>query len=365
MPRIFARMPGASLWFISVDELLARRLSFLRGQLALTLTPDLPLGTPDFDGFRLLSAHSLTGGGADFAGALSLPLLAFSPGVIGIPLSWAPHALVLLFGQTVDLHKPESDSPSNVFRPRAFGRPEGWSDPPFWRDLTPAEVEPLIPWWIERLNILYSHAADPTRFHDSFGRHDAGAQAAWHLTLERMLVDATLMLSEPTAADIVRMQLAFDILDKAEGLLGYTESGPGFKDLLRRSKTLPRIVRAWTTLPDPLERRFRDHSRVTFDSLYEDIRGHALKHRLTKNGVLVGDGDPSSPRPVSIDEYATRLLREIRNSAHGLGRLLRENERNLIATHTGDVPRQLADLTGLIVLALLADADRLCQGRWW
>jgi hypothetical protein len=362
-PRFFEGMPGGSLWLVTVDELLVWRLSFLRVQLAFTLTPDLPVVPPEFQGFHLLSAHGLTRG-AEFGGALALPLLAFSPGAIGMPLSWTPHALVLVFGQTLDLHKPEVDSPSYIYRPHTFGRPEGWSDPPFWQKLSGADVEPLIPWWVERLNILYSHATDPTQFSDELGLHDAGAQAAWYLTLERMLVDATLMLAEPGAADIVRMQLAFDILDKSEALLGYPKSGPGFKDLLRRSKTLPRLRQAWKSLPPHLEHRFRKHSLVTFDALYEDIRNHTLANRLTKRGVLVG-GDPNNLRSMPMDEYVGSLLREVRNSAHGLKRILRKDERFLVATHTGDVPRQLPDLAALIALALVADADKMCAGSWW
>jgi hypothetical protein len=50
MPTIFAGMPGASLWLISVDELLPRRMMFLRAQLALTLTPDIPLVPGSFPG---------------------------------------------------------------------------------------------------------------------------------------------------------------------------------------------------------------------------------------------------------------------------------------------------------------------------
>jgi hypothetical protein len=104
-------------------------------------------------------------------------------------------------------------------------------------------MEPLIPWWVDRLNVLYSHAADPTQFASDLGHHDVAAEAAWLLTLERMLVDALVMAGNPSAGDLIRAQLAFDVLDKTEGLLGYDESGPGFKDWLSRSKTLPRCLR--------------------------------------------------------------------------------------------------------------------------
>jgi hypothetical protein len=88
MPKVFADMPGASLWLVTTDELFLRRMMFLRGQLGLTLTPDLPLG-PEFNGFQLLSAHGLAKG-ADVGSALSFPLMSFCPGVVGMRGSRTP-----------------------------------------------------------------------------------------------------------------------------------------------------------------------------------------------------------------------------------------------------------------------------------
>jgi hypothetical protein len=102
-----------------------------------------------------------------------------------------------------------------------------------------------------------------------------------------------------------------------------------------------------------------------FDSTYEDIRDHALAHRRTRKGMLVARGDDLTPRPMSMDDYATRLVRAVRNSSHGLARLLREEDRHVIATHEGTMPRQLADHAALVMFGLIADADKLCAGAWW
>lgn len=269
--------------------MLLARLSFLRTQVALALTPDIRLSGEEFVGLRLLEAHSLTGG-TDFGSVCAPPLLAFSPGVVGLPLSAPPHALVLFLGQTLDLRKPEGPTWADLFRPRTLDRPERWNDPEFWIDLDFRELEALLPWWVDQLNILYSHASDPTRFHDDVGRHDATAQTAWLLTLERMLADGILLLSDARAAGAVRLQLAFDLLDKAESLLQYRDSGAGFKDLLRRSKMVPRLNQAWESLPAGLTARFQAHTTLAFDLMYEDIRDHALTNRTTKNGMLVANG---------------------------------------------------------------------------
>jgi hypothetical protein len=87
----------------------------------------------------------------------------------------------------------------------------------------------MLAWWVDRLNVLYSHATDPTRFTDEHGFYDAAAQAAWTITIERLIGDALSLLAEPQATELDRVQLAFDLLDKAESLLGYgnRESGRG------------------------------------------------------------------------------------------------------------------------------------------
>jgi hypothetical protein len=120
----------------------------------------------------------------------------------------------------LELRRNVEESFNDLFEPRVLDRSLEWNDPPFWETLTSAEAESLLPWWVDRLNVLFSHAADPTQFADAFGRHDAAAQTAWQLTLERALADATLLLADPSGHDIVRSQIAFDLLDKCENWRG-------------------------------------------------------------------------------------------------------------------------------------------------
>ena len=366
MPGIFRNFPGSSLWFVSADPVLLTRFTFLRTQLALTLTPDIPFSGPGFDGLQLLDSHSLTGG-LDFGYVHAPPLLAYSPGVVGYPMSCPPHALVLFLGQTMDLRKPDVPIWDEILRPRTLDRPDVWNDADFWGDLDYQELEATLPWWVERLNILYSHATDPTDFQDELGRHDAAAQMAWFLTLERMLADGILLLSDARAGAVVRMQLAFDLLDKAETLLGYSlrDSGLGFMDLLRRGKTVPRLKQAWASLPGGLAKRFCDHTELAYDLMYEDVREHALQHRLTRNGMRVARDDPAQPTPMTMDEYVPELVRAVRNSSHGLSEVLQGKSALLVATHEGRMPSQLSDVAALAMLGLVADADRLRNGTWW
>jgi hypothetical protein len=364
MPLLFPNLPGGSLWFVRTDEALLARFAFLRAQLALALTPDIPVRRDEFEGLRLLESHSLTHG-TDFAGALEVPTLIFSPAVTGLVMSCPPHALVLFFGAGLELRQDVEESFNRLFTPRVLERHLTWTNPSFFQELPGDEVEQLLPWWVDRLNVLYSHAADPTRFATQLGAHDPSAQTAWHLTMERVLADVVLLLADPNAPDLVRSQLAFDLLDKCESLLGYSQSGPGFKELLRRSKTVRRLNACWDTLPEELRRRYRTHTRAVFDSFYEDIRENTLGHRVTRRGVLVSRRQGERPAPMSMDEYASSMMRVIRNTAHGLARPLRGDTSLLLATNGGSVPTQLSDVAALVAFGLAADADKLCRGSWW
>lgn len=363
-PRLFETLPGASLWWVQTDDVLLGRLALLRTRLGLQLTPDLPMSKDEFEGLRLLGGHSVSSG-TTFSPALVPATLAFSPGLSGVVLPAPPHSLVLFFGQNLELRRPQGQSINELLQPRLLAQQRDWDRHPMWRDVTVGEAEAALVWWVDRMNVIYSHASDPTCFANALGQHDPAAQMAWLLTFERALADLTFLLSEPRQPELISHQTTFDLLDKCENLLGYSRSGPGFKELLRRSRTAPRLREAWSRLPTPLDRRFRRGAHAAFEGLYDGIRDHALAHRLTKRGVLVASDDPSRLRPMSMDDYVSRLVRVVRNSAHGLSRPLRDESGLLVATHDGVLPPELADVAALVFYGLVADAERLCAGDWW
>jgi len=227
------------------------------------------------------------------------------------------------------------------------------------------EAEALLQWWTQRLNVVYSHIADPTRFVDSAGNHLPTKQYGWFLTFERMLADTLLITTGFQGPALARQQAAFDLLDKAETLLAFTSknTGKGFVRLLRRTSMLRRLDEVWEQLPVQLRERFRGHARWLYDSIYDDIKAHAVTTRLTKNGVMVGPPGALVDRPIEM--YVGELVRAVRNSAHGLiEQLSTSNDRYLIATHQGKLPAQLADLAAPLAFALVADAEAVHDRRW-
>jgi hypothetical protein len=369
LPRLFQLFPEGSLWLVSVDPVLLTRLTLLGGTFVLDATPDFPLDPNNVRGFDALDEHSLTRGVA-YGRALDPALLAFSPGAIGYAFDRQPHALVLLFGFDAELREVPPRSLSSLYEPDVFEnfQADPWDDPAFRENLRAGDIESLFQWWVSRLNVFYSHAADPTRFVDENGNHEPAAQRAWFLTFERMLADATLVLAAPQLAALARIAATFDFLDKAEALLGYGRegSGGGFERLLRRSEMTRRLEQAWeVSLPLRLRRRFQRHVEALFASVHEEVHEHAVDFRRTRAGVKVGRkrDDRLINRP--LETYMPELVRATRNSSHGFLEALTGSERFLLATNDGHMPRQLADLITFFIFGFAADADAVCERRWF
>ncbi len=153
------------------------------------------------------------------------PLLALSP--LGMLMPAMPNILVFCFGEGAELRRPTPISFASICRPGVLNDPAGLCRLPSLAALDASDGPQLLAWWVECMNRLYSHATDPTRFTDGDGYHDAPAQMAWMITLERLLGDALSLLAEPQASDVQRVQIAFDLLDKTESLLGYERQDSG------------------------------------------------------------------------------------------------------------------------------------------
>jgi hypothetical protein len=362
-PLFFEAFQEGSLWYIAVDRTLMHRLTVMRALNALELTPDIV--TPaDFPGLRALEEHSITGG-VRIGPLYDVVLTTFVPGALGFVFELMPHALVLLYGLNGNLSTPWPPTAASLYQPHVQAEHGlGFLDADFFEGIG-GEAEALLQWWTQRLNAVYSYIADPTRFVDSAGNHIPTKQYGWFLTFERMLADALLITTGFQGPALARQQAAFDLLDKAEALLGFTtrRTGKGFERLLRRTSMLRRLDEVWELLPVQLRQRFRSHTRWLYDTLYDDIRAHAVKTRLTKNGVMVGPPGALVDRPMEM--YVGELVRTVRNSAHGLlEQLMTSNDRYLIATHQGKLPAQLSDLAALLAFALVADAVAVHEGRW-
>jgi hypothetical protein len=372
-PEFFQPYPNGSWWFVRTDPLLTHRMAFVRALLAQELTPDLlTLNDPVrriAPALDALQEHSLTNG-VMFGQLLNPLLLCFPLSSIGFGFEWSPHCIVFLTGMPGSLLVDWPPSLNSMYEPHLHASFDfEWVDQRFFGGTEPGQLESLLQWWVGRLNQIYSHIADPCRFTALDGAHDVASQIGWQLTFERMLTDAIVIRTSIQRADTIRQEAAFDLLDKAESLLGYSRSthtsGQGFEQLLRRSTMVPRLRNVWdANLPVQLRSRFDSYSERLYDDLYAHVRSNALEHRLTRCGVKVWDPRVQHLETLDNDTYVSRLIREVRNSSHGLMDQLSGKHRFLLATHSGKLPPQLPEVAVLLALAIVADAENLCAGTW-
>jgi hypothetical protein len=367
--------PDASFWFLRTDELLLRRFAMLRALLTVALAPDVidendPAQKGTLPQLRTLNEHSLTRG-SNFGELVDPLLLTFSPGALGYVFNWMPHALIFLSGMNGSLVRDYPQTPSTLYLPnlQAFGS-FAWKDAEWFEDIAPANAEALLQWWVARLNVVYSYLLDPTNF-EKLGQHDAARQVATLLTFERLLADLLLVQAGFQGSELARQQAAFDLLDKAEALLGFGihGSGQGFERLLRRASMVARLDEVWQRLPLQLQPRFRRHTRALYDGMYEHVRQHAYPHRTTAGAIKVGP--PGAPlKGLSLESYVPQLVRAVRNSAHGFIEVMTSDsdgmrrDRELLTAHDGKLPPHFPDLAALIGFALVAHFERVANGTW-
>ena len=371
LPGLFDRYPLGSLWYVNVDPTLVSRLAFIRVLLQFEMTPDADFGGRDRGSY--FNVHQLSSG-AVFAGVIEPILLTFAPVVSGFAMDAHPSAFVFLFGQFDDDHDMRSRDTLSLAQ-EYFPSVNRHAYSPGIK--VPVErlpfghVEGLLAWWVTRLNVLYGHAADPTRFASTCGEHKIAEQAGWFLTFERLLADVTAMTTSVDSPGLLRMQGAFDALDKAAGLLARHSEAATFRRLLRRSQTLPRVHEAFGKLPLQMQSRFCGWATAAFDRLYDDIARQTMPSRITANGVMVGHQDADDLRELAWDDYVADLIREARNASHGLLKMLTEPpkkgwplRRLMLATNAGEMPASLYEVVRVITFALFADAEAVCDRTW-
>jgi hypothetical protein len=372
-PLLLTPNPDASLWFFETDRLFPSRMGLLRVLLALDALPDFLESIDEaLPKIETLQEHTLTGGAR--ADPLLTPLLlAVPPTTMGFAFSWMPHALVFLFGGAVSLLEPHPPTFASLFVPGLHGSGAGfhWRESDFWEGVGAAEVETLLQWWATRLNVIYSHALDPTNFDNGSGFLDVKAQAVWLLTFERLLADASAIGSSPQSTGLTRVETGFDLLDKAESLLGYSQdkSGKGFMRLLRRNEMIPRLDAIWDSrLPLQLRPRFKVHTRHLYDRVYEHARENAYDFRVATDGTGINVWSENDGKLVKRqwDDYVPLLVRAARNSAHGLIETFnKRSERDIVVTHSGEMAPELPELAAFLAFAIVADAERVCAGTFW
>lgn len=363
LPNLFERFPKGKLLLVKTDPVLLARLAFARSQMSQQLAPDVPI--EKFEGMRSFESMTLSLG-VSFFEIVGLPLMATSPLAMGAIIPMHPHCLVFCAGEGMRLSEGRRSprSMGELFNSGPFSDSRGLDRSRVVEGAVDIDSAELMHWWVNALNVHYSRIADPTNWVDSGGYFDASEQVAWHVTFERILGDLLALLSDPYGLELTRVQSAFDVLDKAPQLLGYTrkKEAQGFKDLLRKDRIVTVAREAFRAAPGEAAAWLGDEVEELMAGMYESVLDGVVSQRKHEAGIEV-EGDGGSLELIATDDFVVELMRAIRNSSHGVLSILRsDRDRRCLVISDCRVPLELPAVAALIGFALIADPIRLMDG---
>ncbi len=207
-------------------------------------------------------------------------------------------------------------------------------------------------WWVGRLNDLFSVVTDPVLFRDSAGRYVPPDHLHLVMNIEHLFRHCSGAMSQDDSHSSRR--LMFNFIDT---LASVSEVD------LTKLFTLDAVDKRLQTLRDemtPEAARFllppanaaREALRAVQDEFVLGV--DADRARISLSG-------PSGSEPLGLSTAAARYLKLMRNATHGFGGRSRgttpsqlEQNRHLVAHHSGDLPENLHLLAYLHLLYFLA-----------
>jgi hypothetical protein len=218
-----------------------------------------------------------------------------------------------------------------------------------------SEIEELIRWLVERYNVIAFHQTDPAEFLDG-DLVDFVTCFEHALTLDRALRKgiSCAVSVESVARKEAAMEIA-DIIGELARFWGLANDGPEyFKRLVHPTTGQALVKKAFATAPAS----FSSVVANVTDSIYAHLRDTIYNSvfvptKRTGSGILVRDRTLSSESAESADDFATNVIRALRNTHHGY---LSRNDRRLrpsryLALVNGSLPEAFARLGTVLALA--------------
>lgn len=219
-------------------------------------------------------------------------------------------------------------------------------------DLTGSQLHAFLTWWTARMNQLLAIVTDPARFPGETGTYDPGRHWQYLASIERILRDVSEVMLATEQNETARLRAAYDALYAMEGM-GLRKFGvavtPGkaSKALDWLSQKLPPDVAA-VALPA---------CRRGVEALAQVKEGFAPGRYVGSDG-LVGLPGKNGSVDRSWDTATAAYLSLDRNGLHSYMNHTPE-EKAVLLSHTGHLPRGLANIALLWLVRLLADPEQL------
>ncbi len=349
---VLKQVPGASLWLVTIDELVNRRLTAVKGLVAVERTPEMftpPPGTVTEPMFQSAAGqlNSLLLG-AEYL--IQPALTVAAPYVIGSGAPRAGGLLVVLFDQPVDGR--DGTVPASLLSTAGAGgfASSGvtpWQHP----QITAQGIDAWFTWYIDALNAFVAELLDPRPHADDTGAYRPAEHLALLITVERLFTSVVNVLAQTGREEYVAKTLAFTALDCLESLPGH----PDRVKLLRPTTcktSLDALAAAAPAAAHALLGRLKAvpaQIAAVADGFFEPTRRRPgeILIRAAKTGVATW-----TPEDLAVASY----LNLVRNGTHGYQKFVGSpREEDLLLGHNGAIPRAVADIPVLHALRLLAE----------
>lgn len=349
---LLKQAPNASLWLVTIDALVNRRLTAVKGLVAVERTPEMftqQPGTVNAPVFQSATGqlNSLLVG-AEYL--IQPALTVAAPYVIGSGAPRAGGLLVVLFDQPVDGR--DGLVPAGLLSTAgasgfASDGVTPWQPP----QVAAQGIDAWFTWYINALNAFVAELLDPRPHADDSGAYRPAEHLALLITVERLFTSVVNVLAQTGREEYVAKTLAFTALDCLESLPGH----PDRVQLLRPTTCQASLDAITATAPaaaHPLLERLAGvpaQIAALADGFFEPARRRPseILLRAAKTGVPTW-----TPEDLAVASY----LNLVRNGTHGYHKFVGSpREADLLLGHNGAIPRAVADIPVLHALRLLAE----------
>ena len=358
--RIAAQMQESSLWAIELHPWLLSRQSVIRTLFSAAETPEM-LNRPmeEFDGFKSARGLMDTSGMGGIGTFIEIPLTVIAPWLLGIATRRVGGLVVVLFGNLEDGHGPgPADDMLQLYRPRllAMATREALPRP----EVTAAQAESLLRWWVQRLNEFFEVVLDPANYRvQADWSYDPRSHLGTLLTVDRLLACVLGVLVDTGRNEFIRKLLLFDTLDLLDGLYQ-----GGYDQLCKHSVVEQRLMLLTETLPPDIGSLLLPRCQRAADALHSLQDGFFLTERLGSTGLQMQRPKGTGLQTKPLEGATAAYLRVVRNASHSFRDMIRKapDDISLLAAHDGELPAELADLAFLHFLYLLVAPTTLLPG---
>jgi hypothetical protein len=216
-------------------------------------------------------------------------------------------------------------------------------------NLSPRMFRDAITWWVNRLDLLFSHLTEPANNSVAGEFHPATA-------LERLMTFEQIcksVQSIATSEDPHSRRLAlFHVLDSMAGL----NSGLKRETVTKLSSAEALLAKLRHSVPSEIQPVLLPRAEAAVEALRQVQDGFFDPSRI-KDGKLLWTDSKGVKTDVPLATAASEWLRVLRNSQHGYDKTPSSQDRSLLAAHDGTVPARLPDLSWLVLLNLLAHPE--------